>query len=63
VSPELSDRLFEPWQTDKPDALGIGLSVAQSIIETRNGRIRMGRGDMGGALFRVELPVRREEPV
>jgi PAS domain S-box-containing protein len=63
VSPELADRLFEPWQTDKPDALGIGLSVAQSIIETREGRIRMTRGDSGGALFRVELPVRPEEKV
>ena len=63
VSQELADRLFDPWQTDKPDALGIGLSVAQSIIEMRRGNIRMQRGDLGGALFRVELPVSREDPV
>ena len=61
VSQELADRLFEPWQTDKPDALGIGLSVAQSIVEMHRGNIRMQRGDLGGALFRVELPVSREE--
>ena len=41
----------------------IGLSVAQSIVELRRGKIRMQRGDLGGALFRVELPVGREEPV
>jgi two-component system sensor kinase FixL len=61
VSPALADRLFEPWQTDKPDALGIGLSVAQSIIETRKGRIRMTNADTGGARFRIELPVCEEE--
>jgi PAS domain S-box-containing protein len=61
VSPALADRLFEPWQTDKPDALGIGLSVAQSIIETCKGRIRMTNADTGGARFRIELPVCEEE--
>ena len=60
VSPELMEHLFEPWQTDKPNALGIGLSIAHMIVEGRKGRIRMERGEAGGALFRVELPVGRE---
>jgi C4-dicarboxylate-specific signal transduction histidine kinase len=57
VSPELADRLFEPWQTDKPGALGIGLSIAQTMVEKRKGVIRMFPGDNGGAVFRIELPV------
>lgn len=61
VSPTLAGSLFEPWQTDKPDALGIGLTIAQSLIEARNGRIRMETEEAGGARFRVELPVGRAE--
>ena len=60
VSPELADRLFDPWQTDKPAAGGIGLSTAKTMIEMRKGRIRTATADVGGALFRIELPVGRE---
>jgi PAS domain S-box-containing protein len=57
VSAAIAERLFEPWETDKPKALGIGLSIAQTIVETFGGQIRMLRATTGGALFRVELPV------
>lgn len=60
VSAELEGRLFEPWETDKPGALGIGLSIAHTFVESLGGRILMERGKAGGALFRVELPVARE---
>ncbi|MCU0836484.1 MAG: ATP-binding protein [Chromatiaceae bacterium] len=56
VSPERAAHLFEPWQTSKADALGIGLYIAKTIIETHNGRISMGVAETGGALFRIELP-------
>lgn len=57
VSNALSDRLFQPWETDKPGALGIGLSIVQTIIESFGGRIRMESGVTEGALFRIELPL------
>ena len=57
VSPDLADALFDPWQTTKPGALGLGLTVAQTIIESRGGRIYMASPESGGARFRVELPV------
>jgi len=57
VSAALADRLFEPWETDKPGALGIGLSIAQTIIEAFGGRICIETPTTGGALFRTELPV------
>lgn len=60
VSKALAERLFEPWETDKPGALGIGLSIAQTIVEAFGGRIRMEKGAAGGASFWVELPVSRE---
>ena len=61
VSPDLSDRLFDPWQTSKPGALGLGLTVAQTIIESRGGRIYMASPRSGGARFRVELPVQPQD--
>jgi PAS domain S-box-containing protein len=63
LSPDLAERLLEPWQTHKPDALGMGLAVAQTLVETSKGRIRLENGKAGGALVRVELPVGREERV
>jgi PAS domain S-box-containing protein len=56
VSEALAERLFEPWETDKPGALGIGLSIAQTIVEGFGGRIRLTPAAGGGAVFRVELP-------
>jgi PAS domain S-box-containing protein len=57
VSAALAGRLFHPWETDKPGALGIGLSIVQTTIESFGGHIRMEPGATAGALFRVELPV------
>jgi C4-dicarboxylate-specific signal transduction histidine kinase len=61
VNPELVERVFEPWQTDKPGTLGVGLAIAQSIVERYGGRICLKTSETGGALFRVELPVEKDE--
>jgi PAS domain S-box-containing protein len=57
VFPELQDRLFEPWVTDKPGGLGIGLSIVRTLVENYGGRVWMQPGDPFGAVFRVEFPV------
>jgi C4-dicarboxylate-specific signal transduction histidine kinase len=57
VRAELAERLFRPWETDKPGALGIGLSVVQTTIESLGGRIRMEPGGSRGTRFWIELPV------
>lgn len=57
VSAELADRLFRPWETDKPGALGIGLSIVQSVIESFGGQVRMEPELSGGTRVRIELPV------
>ncbi|MGE5154132.1 MAG: sensor histidine kinase [Bdellovibrio bacteriovorus] len=59
VSVALAGRLFHPWETDKPGALGIGLSIVQTTIESFGGHIRMEPGASAGTLFRIELPVVR----
>jgi C4-dicarboxylate-specific signal transduction histidine kinase len=60
ITPQQAAGLFEPWKTEKPDALGIGLYVARSILEQRQGTIRVAMSEAGGALFTVELPVAEE---
>ena len=61
VTPDLAGRVFEPWQTNKPGALGVGLAIAESIVQRHNGRIRLVPQERGGAVFRVELPVAQGE--
>ncbi len=56
VRRDIADSVFDPWVTDKADALGIGLSIAQTIIERLGGHIRM-RSTARGARLTVELPV------
>jgi signal transduction histidine kinase len=48
--------LFEPFFTTKPNGTGLGLPTSQRFVEAHGGKIESGRGDLGGARFRVELP-------
>src|SRR6267142_2684045 len=54
------DRLtevFKPFFTTKEHGMGMGLSIARTIIETHEGRIWAENRPEGGAVFRVRLPL------
>lgn len=57
MRPELVDKIFDPYFTTKGEnGTGIGLSMAQTIIEKNmNGKIRA-RNANGGAVIEIELP-------
>jgi len=62
VPSELSDRVFRPYFTTKPDGTGIGLAVAKQVVDQHAGRIRIESAadpttGGSGARFVVELPL------
>jgi signal transduction histidine kinase len=50
-------RVFDPFFTTKEQGMGIGLSIARTIVETHRGRIWAEQRPGGGAVFRVSLPL------
>jgi signal transduction histidine kinase len=60
----LRDRLFKPFQTTKPQGVGLGLSTAAEIIRFHEGTINvMSRaGQPGGTVVRVIFPGIGPEP-
>lgn len=60
ISPEISERVFEPGFSWKENGRGMGLTIARSLLELHGGTIAVCRpkGDPG-AVFRVLLPLKR----
>ena len=48
--------VFEPFFTSKAEGMGMGLSIARTIVEAHNGRI-WAENEPGGATFRIKLPL------
>jgi signal transduction histidine kinase len=61
LTPDVRQHLFESFFTTKPQGLGLGLPIVQSIIERHHGRVRAENADLGGAIFRVIMPGTQNE--
>ncbi|MFO0547670.1 MAG: HAMP domain-containing sensor histidine kinase [Polyangiaceae bacterium] len=49
-------RVTEPFFTTKAGGFGLGLAIVQALVEAHNGRIQLGRSQLGGARVTIELP-------
>lgn len=44
VPPELQERIFEPFVTDKEQGAGLGLAIVQRLMEVNGGRVELANG-------------------
>jgi signal transduction histidine kinase len=56
VPAELQGRLFHPFATGRPDGVGLGLAVAQRVVNLHGGRIRLADRPGGGTEARISFP-------
>lgn len=59
IPDDLRRRIFEPFFTTKPLGMGtgIGLAVSLGIVEAHGGRLQLAEPRLGGATFRLSLPI------
>ena len=66
IAPVHLDRIFDSFFTTKRDGMGLGLSIARSLIDAHGGRIWAENNPYVGATFRFTLPTattgKRTEP-
>jgi two-component system sensor histidine kinase HydH len=54
------DKIFEPFHTTKEAGSGLGLVSVKVCAEQHRGRVEVGDSELGGACFRLVLPI--EQP-
>jgi len=62
ISPEISGKLFQPFQSNKETGLGLGLVISRRIVEEHGGTLEQVPRPQGGACFRLRLPPTPEKP-
>jgi signal transduction histidine kinase len=61
IPTDVQDRLFDPFYSTKEQGTGLGLPIARRIIEKHGGDLQFESEPGQGALFRIVLPLYREE--
>jgi two-component system sensor kinase FixL len=51
IDASVSERLFQPLASTKPEGMGLGLSISSAIVENHRGRIWVEPSRLGGAAF------------
>lgn len=54
---KIAERLFHPFNSTKPDGMGLGLSICHSIIQSHDGKIWAEPSSIGGTAFHFTIPL------
>ena len=58
ISPEVKQRLFEPYFSTKKAGTGLGLAIVSNIVADHSGYIRIKDNLPRGTRFIIELPLK-----
>jgi signal transduction histidine kinase len=62
IDAAMLQQIFESFVSTKASGLGLGLSISKKIIAAHHGRLWAERGENGGAVFHLTLPMSAHEP-
>jgi signal transduction histidine kinase len=57
IPPEKLAEVFDPFFTTKKEGMGVGLSIARTIVQAHRGKIWAENQSEGGAIFRFLMPL------
>lgn len=57
ISPEALAKIFKPFFTTRSEGTGLGLSLANGIVQSHGGRIEISSAAQKGTQFKVWLPI------
>jgi signal transduction histidine kinase len=61
IDPDIASRIFEPFVSSKPLGSGVGLAIAQDIVEWHGGKLSFEcNSSRAGTNFRLAMPRRNE---
>jgi nitrogen fixation/metabolism regulation signal transduction histidine kinase len=57
IDPSLGAKVFDPYRTTKKDGTGLGLTIVKKVVMEHGGTIDVDDSPLGGARFRMRLPL------
>lgn len=62
MSPEVLDKIFQPFVTTKKKGNGLGMAICYGIVEGHKGKIEVASEVGNGTVVTIRLPIRTEAP-